>query len=91
MRGTTKQDGLQHTINQQHLRLDAHTSAEKLLFTVSHITTDPLVIIANMLHSMCQFNTTLAAVATEIVTIAEEFFAIKSDAIMAVQEVSRET
>jgi secreted Zn-dependent insulinase-like peptidase len=91
MRGTTKQDGLLHTMNQQHLRLDAHTSAEKLLFTVSHITTDPLVIIANMLYSMCQFNTTLGAVATEIVTIAEEFFAIKSDAIRAVQEVSRET
>jgi insulysin len=91
MRGTTKQAGLQHTMNQQHLRLDAHTSAEKLLFTVSHITTDPLVIIANMLHSMCQFNATLAAVATEIVTISEEFSAIQSDAIRAVQEVSRET
>ncbi|MDG1468219.1 MAG: hypothetical protein P8Q24_03550, partial [Glaciecola sp.] len=91
MRGTDEQPGLQQIITQQHLRIDAHTSAEKLLFTVSHITSDPLVIIANMLNAMCQFNATAAAVATEIVTIAEEFIAIQSDAIRAVQEVSRET
>lgn len=91
MRGTDKQAGLQQIISQQQLRIDAHTSADKLLFTVSHITSDPLPIIANMLNAMCQFIATSAAVATEIVTISEEFTAIKSDAIRAVQEVNRET
>ena len=91
MRGTDNQAGLQQIITQQHLRIDAHTSADKLLFTVSHITSDPLPIIANMLNAMCQFIATTESVASEIVTIADEFTAIKSDAIRAVQEVTRET
>ena len=91
MRGNDKQAGLQQIIFQQQLRIDAHTSADKLLFTVSHITSDPLPIIANMLNTMCQFIATSEAVAAEIVTISEEFTAIKSDAVRAAQEVNRET
>jgi secreted Zn-dependent insulinase-like peptidase len=91
MRGTDNQAGLQQIITQQHLRIDAHTSANKLLFTVSHIISDPLIIIADMLNTLCQFNATTESVASEIVTIADEFTAIKSDAIRAVQEVTRET
>ena len=91
MRGNDKQAGLQQIIFQQQLRIDAHTSADKLLFTVSHITSDPLPIIANMLNTMCQFIATSEAVAAEIVTISEEFTAIKSDAVRAAQEVNIET
>ena len=91
MRGNSEQPGLHSLLAQQNLRIDAHTSAEKLLFTVSHIIHDPLVIVANMLQALCQLNATSECVMTEINTIAQEFTAIQSDAVRAVQEVTRET
>lgn len=72
-------------------RISAYTSAENIHITVTHIEHNPQQIVTELLIYICQFEVTHAAIEHETQTIANEFTALKSDGLAAIQEVNKTT